>query len=80
MGSNRKQTVGLQDDELDSAGCTGEPPAKGRSLKITVHAVVAEKAMSGDITWLEVERQEGRSQQVGRPAALGERLQDSEPS
>ena len=62
MESSRRRTVGLQDDELDSAGCAGEPPTIGRSLKITVHATVAVKAMCGRITWLEVERQEGKSQ------------------
>jgi hypothetical protein len=62
VGSSRKRTVGPQDDELDSAGCAGEPPTLGRSLEIIVHAAVAVKAMYGHITWLEVERQEDRSQ------------------
>ncbi len=62
MGSSWKRTVGPQDNELDSAGRTGEPPTLGRSLKITAYAMVVVKAMSGDVTWLEVERQEGRSQ------------------
>ena len=62
MGSNRKRTVGPQDNELDSAGCTGELPTLERSLKISVYAAVAGKAINGDITWLEVERQEGKSQ------------------
>jgi len=62
VGSSRKRTVGLQENELDSAGCAGEPPTLGQSLKITVDAVVVDKAINRHITWLEVERQEGKSQ------------------
>ncbi|MBW2237930.1 MAG: hypothetical protein JRF39_02580 [Deltaproteobacteria bacterium] len=62
MGSNRKRTVGPQGNELDSAGCAGEPLTLGRSLEITVYAAVAGKAINGDITWLEVERREGKTQ------------------
>ena len=40
----------------------GEPPTKWRSLKLTTHAMVVAKAMSGHITWLEAERWEGESQ------------------
>jgi len=40
----------------------GEPATEWRSLKITGHAGVAAKAMNGRITWLEVERQEGKAQ------------------
>jgi hypothetical protein len=62
VGSSRKRTVGLQDDELDSAGCAGESPTLGRSLKNTIDAGVVDKAINGHITWLEAERQEGKSQ------------------
>ncbi len=50
------------DNELDSAVCIDEPSAKWRSLEITGHAVVADKAMVGNILWLEVERLEGMAQ------------------
>ncbi len=59
MGSNRKQKIGPQDDELDSAACDGEPSTKWRSLKHTDYAGVVVKAMVGCMLWLEVERSEG---------------------
>ena len=43
MGSNRRRTVGPQDNELDSAGCVGEParvkakPVHKRELMYVVH-------------------------------------------
>ena len=80
MGSNRRQTVGLQDNELDSAVCDGEPATKERSLKFTDHAGVADKAMVGRMLWLEVERPEGKAQEVGRPGRRGDGAQESEPS
>ncbi len=80
MGSNRRRTVGLQDNELDSAVCDGEPSTKGRSLKRTDHAAVAAKAMMGYRLWLEVERLEGTAQEVGRPVVRGDAEQESEPS
>ena len=80
MGSNRRRTVGLQENELDSAVCDGEPSTKGRSLKRTDHATVAAKAMIGYILWLEVERPEGMAQEVGRPGRRGDGVQESEPS
>ncbi len=43
-------------NELDSAVCNDEPSAKWRSLKITDHAIVVDKAMVGYMLWLEVER------------------------
>ena len=72
--------VGPQEDERDSAGCGGEPATKWRSLKLTVHAGVADKAMSGRITWLAVERPDGEAQEVGRPGTRGDEGQESEPS
>ena len=70
--------VGPQEDERDSAGCGGEPATKWRSLKLTAHAVVAEKAMSGRILWLAVERPDGGAQEVGRPGRRGDDSQESE--
>ena len=49
-------------DELDSAVCNGEPSTKWRSLKLTGHAEVADKAMVRCMLWLEVERPEGTAQ------------------
>ena len=49
-------------DELDSAVRNDEPSAKWRSLEITNHAVVVDKAMVGYVLWLEVERSEGTAQ------------------
>ena len=49
-------------DELDSAARNDEPSAKWRSLEITDHAVVVDKAMVGYVLWLEVERSEGMAQ------------------
>ena len=72
--------VGLQENERDSAGCDGEPATKWRSLKLTVHAAVADKAMTGRILWLAVERPDGGAQEVGRPGTRGDVLQESEPS
>jgi len=72
--------VGPQEDERDSAGCGGEPATKWRSLKLTVHAGVVDKAMSGRITWLAVERPDGEAQEVGRPGSRGDEIQESEPS
>jgi hypothetical protein len=46
-------------NELDSAACDGEPSTKWRSLKLTDHADVVDKAMVGYMLWLEVERLEG---------------------
>ncbi|MFT5699908.1 MAG: hypothetical protein ACI8ZB_002776 [Desulforhopalus sp.] len=43
-------------------GVCGEPATEWRSLEITDHAEVVVKAMIGRITWLEVERQEGKAQ------------------
>ena len=80
MGSNRKRTIGPQDDELDSAGCCGEPATKWRSLKHIGHAGVAAKAMAGHITWVEVERWEGEAQEVGIAGERGDVRQKSEPS
>jgi hypothetical protein len=80
VGSNRRRRVGLQDNELDSAVCDGEPATKERSLKLTDHAKVAAKAMVGRMLWLEVERPEGKAQEVGRPERRGDGAQESEPS
>ena len=49
-------------NELDSAVRNDEPSAKWRSLEITAHAVVVDKAMVGYVLWLEVERSEGMAQ------------------
>ena len=70
MGSNRRRTVGPQDNELDSAGCVGEParvkakPVHKRELMYVVHVgqEVVRKTMCGNIMWLEAERQEGEAQ------------------
>ncbi len=43
-------------------GVCGEPATEWRSLEINDHAGVAVKAMIGRITWLEVERREGKVQ------------------
>ena len=67
-------------DEFDSAACDGEPSTKWRSLKLTDHAEVADKAMFGCLLWLEVERLEGKAQKVGRPGHRGDGVQESEPS
>ena len=61
MESNRRRKMGLQDNELDSAACDGEPSTKWRSLKLTDYAEVVVKAMAGYMLWLEVERSEGKA-------------------
>ena len=70
MESNRKRTAGPQDDELDSAGCVGEParvkakPVHKRETMYVAHVEpeVVSKTMCGNIMWLEAERQEGGAQ------------------
>ena len=69
MGSNWRRTGGPQDDELDSAGCDGEPAGRRRSLKRTGHAVLVDKAMIGSATWLEAERRHGCARDAGRAVA-----------
>ena len=49
-------------DELDSVVHDDEPSTKWRSLKITGHAGVVDKAMVGYVLRLEVERSEGMAQ------------------
>ena len=49
-------------NELDSTVRNDEPSAKWRSLEITDHAIVVDKAMVGYVLWLEVERSEGMAQ------------------
>jgi hypothetical protein len=64
VGSSRKRTDGLQDDEPDSAGCGGEPTALGRSLGLTDPSDALRrlsKRRSGHITWVGVGRPEGRA-------------------
>ena len=79
MESNRRQKIGPQEYELDSAACDGEPSTKWRSLKLTDHADVVVKAMVGHMLWLEVERSEGKATEVGRPGCRGDGIQESEP-
>lgn len=48
----KDQSVG---NELDSAGCSGEPAWVRRSLKIITYVTVADKTICGRIKWLEME-------------------------
>src|SRR5258708_310698 len=72
--------VGPQENERDSAGCDGVPATKRRILQLTGNAGVEDKAMSGGITWLAVERPDGGAQEGGRPGSRGDECQESEPS
>ena len=59
---------------------SGEPARVGRSLELIDPARVAAKARVGRTTWLGAEREEGGTQETGRPAPAGEPVQESEPS
>ena len=59
MESNRRRTVGPEDNELDSALCSGEPAIPGRSPEEVRCAGGADKAVTERTAWVEAERREG---------------------
>jgi hypothetical protein len=66
VGSNRRRTDSPQDDEPDSAACSGEPARVERSLDLatglTERAEVTEKATFGRTMWLGAGCPEGRAE------------------